>query len=43
MQYLHDELGWPVNGDDWEDNLFGWQPNELNLKAEHEVKVNSIK
>ena len=43
MQYLHDELGWPVNGDDWEDNLFDWQPDELNLKAEHEVKVNSIK
>lgn len=43
VQYLHDELGWPVNVDDWEDNLFDWQPDELNLKAEHEVKVNAIK
>ncbi|MCO5102421.1 MAG: hypothetical protein M9919_00300 [Burkholderiaceae bacterium] len=43
VQYLHDELGWPVNVDDWEDNLFDWQPGELNLKAEHEVKVQSIK
>jgi len=43
VQYLHDELGWPVNVDDWEDNLFDWQPDELNLKAEHEVKVKSIK
>ncbi len=43
VQYLHDELGWPVNVEDWEDNLFDWQPDELNLKAEHEVKVRSIK
>ena len=43
VQYLHDELDWPVNVDDWEDNLFDWQPAELNLKAEHEVKVKSIK
>jgi hypothetical protein len=43
VQYLHDELGWPVNVEDWEDNLFDWQPDELNLKAEHEVKVASIK
>lgn len=43
VHYLHDELGWPVNVDDWEDNLFDWEPDELNLKAEHEVKVKSIK
>jgi hypothetical protein len=43
VKYLHDELGWPVNVDDWEDNLFDWEPDELNLKAEHEVKVKSIK
>lgn len=43
VQYLHDELDWPVNIDDWEDNLFDWEPDELNLKAEHEVKIKSIK
>jgi predicted helicase len=43
VQYLHDELNWPVNVDSWEDNLFDWQPDELNLKVEHEVKVKSIK
>ena len=43
VQYLHDELDWPVNVDDWEDNLFDWEPDELNLKAEHEVKIKSIK
>jgi hypothetical protein len=43
MQYLHEELGWPVDVDDWEVNLFDWQPEEINLKAEHVVKVRSIK
>jgi hypothetical protein len=43
VKYLHDELNWPVNVEDWEDNLFDWQPGELNLKAEHEVKIKSIK
>jgi hypothetical protein len=43
MQYLHEELGWPVDVDDWEVNLFDWQPEEINLKAEHVVKVKSIK
>jgi hypothetical protein len=43
VQYLHDELDWPVNVEDWEDNLFDWEPDELNLKAEHEVKIKSIK
>lgn len=43
VRYLHDELGWPVNVEDWEDNLFDWQPAELNLKAENEVRIKSIK
>jgi hypothetical protein len=43
MKYLHEELGWPVDVDDWEVNLFDWQPEEINLKAEHVVKVKSIK
>ncbi len=42
VQVLHDELGWPVDVEDWEANLFDWQPEELNLKAEHAVKVKSI-
>jgi hypothetical protein len=28
---------------DWEDNHFDWQPGMLNFKAQHEVKVKSIK
>ena len=43
MHYLHTELGWPVDVDDWEVNLFEWQPEEINLKAEHVVRVKSIK
>jgi hypothetical protein len=43
VKYLRDELGWPVDADDWEEAVFDWQPDELNLKAEHKVKIRSIK
>lgn len=43
VKYLDEELGWPVHIDDWEDAVYDWQPQELNLKAEHEVAVRSIK
>jgi len=29
--------------DDWEDAVFDWQPEELNLKDEHRVAIHSIK
>lgn len=43
VKYLDEELGWPVDVDDWEDAVYDWQPEELNLKAEHQVAINSIK
>lgn len=43
VKYLDEELGWPVHVDDWEDAVYDWQPGELNLKAEHEISVRSIK
>lgn len=43
VTYLHDELGWPVDVDDWEDAVYDWQPQELNLKPEHAVAIKSIK
>ena len=43
VKYLDEELGWPVGVDDWEDAVFDWQPEELNLKAEHQVAIKSIK
>ena len=43
VTYLHDELGWPVDVDDWEDAVYDWQPQELNLKPEHAVAISSIK
>ena len=43
VKYLDEELGWPVGVDDWEDAVFDWQPEELNLKSEHLVAVKSIK
>jgi hypothetical protein len=43
VAYLHEELDWPVHVDDWEDAVYDWQPQELNLKTEHEIAVRSIK
>lgn len=43
VKYLDEELGWPVGVDDWEEAVFDWQPEEFNLKAEHQVAVKSIK
>ena len=43
VKYLDEELGWPVGVDDWEEAVFDWQPEELNLKAEHQVAIKSIK
>ena len=42
VNYLNDELGWPIHVDDWEDAVYNWEPEELNLKAEHQVAVKSI-
>jgi hypothetical protein len=43
VKYLDEELGWPVGVDDWEDAVYDWQPEELNLKPEHQVAIKSIK
>lgn len=40
--YLRDELGWPVDVEDWEDAVYDWQPQELHLKPEHAVAIQSI-
>jgi hypothetical protein len=32
-----------VGVDDWEDAVYDWQPEELNLKPEHQVAIKSIK
>lgn len=42
VSYLNVELGWPIHVDDWEDAVYNWEPEELNLKAEHQVAVKSI-
>jgi hypothetical protein len=42
VKYLGEELGWPIHVEDWEDAVFDWQPEELNLKAEHQVAIQSI-
>ena len=43
VKYLDEELGWAIHVDDWEEAVFDWEPAELNLKAEHQVAIKSIK
>ena len=43
VKYLDEELGWPIHVEDWEDAVYDWQPEELNLKVEHQVAIKSIK
>jgi hypothetical protein len=39
VKYLDEELGWPVGVEHWEDAIFDWHPEELNLKPEHQVAI----
>lgn len=43
VQYLHDELGWPVDLENIEDIFFDYEPDELDLKAEHQIAIRSIR
>ncbi|MCX8517375.1 MAG: hypothetical protein ORN29_04805, partial [Rhodoferax sp.] len=42
VAYLHDHLGWPVDVEDWNQNVFDWLPEELRLKPVYQVKVKSV-
>jgi hypothetical protein len=43
VEYLRDELDWPVETDDVEDLTFEYEPEELGLDARSAVKVREIK
>jgi hypothetical protein len=43
VQYLRDELDWPLDLDEIEDLTFEYEPDELGLKPDHAVKVKEIK
>lgn len=43
VKYLRDELGWPVESEDFEELTYDYEPEELGLDAKTAVKVHSIK
>jgi hypothetical protein len=43
IEYLRDELDWPIDVDDVDEITFDYEPQELGIKEEHAVKINSIK
>lgn len=43
VEYLRDDLGWPMDVEDADDLVFEYEPEELGLKEAHQVKINEIK
>lgn len=43
VAYLRDELGWPVDGEDFEDLTFDWEADELGLDMKTAAKIQQIK
>ncbi len=43
IEYLRDELYWPIEVTDAEEITFEYEPEELNIPEEHAVKIKSIK
>ena len=43
VAYLRDELGWPINSDDFEELTFEYTPEELGIDAKNAAKIQEIK
>ena len=43
VRFLHDELNWPVDLEAIDDAFYDYEPEELGIKAEHQVAIQSIK
>jgi hypothetical protein len=43
VRFLHDELSWPVDLDAIDDAFYDYEPEELGIKVEHQVAIQSIK
>ncbi len=43
VAYLRDELGWPIDSDDFEELTFGYTPEELGIDAKNAAKIQEIK
>ena len=43
VAYLRDELGWPIDSDDFEELTFEYTPEELGIDAKNAAKIQDIK
>ena len=43
IAYLRDELGWPIDSDDFEELTFEYTPEELGIDAKNAAKIQEIK
>lgn len=43
VKYLHDELDWPIESDNFDDLTFDYEPEELGIDAKTAVKIKEIK
>ena len=43
VRYLKDPMGWPIGGEDFEDLVFDYTPEELGIDAKNAAKIKEIK
>ncbi len=43
IAYLHDEMGWPIDSDDFEELTFEYTPDELGIDSKNAAKIQEIK
>lgn len=43
VKYLHEELDWPIDSDDFDEVTFDYTPEELGIDAENAAKIQEIK
>lgn len=43
LEYLRDELDWPFYEENWDDNAFDENPENLGIDAKHSVKIKSLR
>jgi SOS-response transcriptional repressor LexA len=43
VAYLRDEMGWPIDSDDFEDITFEYTPEELGIDAKNAAKIQKIR
>ena len=43
VRYLRDHMGWPIDGDDFEELTFDYTAEELGINPENAAKIQEIK